>query len=287
MSLTIVIVTFKSQHLISNLIKSIPEEFNILIVENSKDLELKSFLESSYKNVKVYIPEENLGYARGVNYGVRKASTKYVLCLVADVIFEKQTFFLLEKIIKKFDFAIVAPTFKDEKIYKNYVMMENSNLKTFEVDNFQLIQVKEVDGAAFVINKDKFKDNVMDDRIFMYFENTDMCLNTLRRGEKIFAILNLKFDHLGLQSSEEKYLSEIRKNRNWHYCWSKFYYYKKNYNYFYALSKITPNFFRAAKILFKSLIRRDAKMYQNSKAELLGIINSILNKKSSYRPKIS
>ena len=91
MSLTIVIVTFKSQHLISNLIKSIPEEFNILIVENSKDLELKSFLESSYKNVKVYIPEENLGYARGVNYGVRKASTKYVLCLVADVIFEKQT----------------------------------------------------------------------------------------------------------------------------------------------------------------------------------------------------
>ena len=37
----------------------------------------------------------------------------------------------------------------------------------------------------------------------MYFENTDMCFNILKNGGKIFVLLNLKFDHLGLQSSEE------------------------------------------------------------------------------------
>ena len=51
----------------------------------------------------------------------------------------------------------------------------------------------------------------MDEKIFMYFENIDMCFNTLRRGEKIYAILNAKFDHLGLQSSETKYSVEIKK----------------------------------------------------------------------------
>ena len=42
MSLTIVIVTFKSQHLIIDLLKSIPKKYNVLIIENSKDLELKT-----------------------------------------------------------------------------------------------------------------------------------------------------------------------------------------------------------------------------------------------------
>ena len=286
MSLTIVIVTFKSQHLIIDLLKSIPKKYNVLIIENSKDLELKTKIESNFNNVKVLIPKENLGYAGGINYGVNIASTKYVFCLVADVFFESQTFYLLEEIIKKIDFTIIAPTFKNESVYKNYIEHEDKNFKPFEIEDFQILQVKEVDGAAFIVNKNKFKGNIMDDKIFMYFENTDMCFNILKNGGKIFALLNLKFDHLGLQSSEEKYMLEIRKNRNWHYCWSKFYFYKKNYNYFYALSKITPNFFRALNTLIKARIKRDMKTYLNSKAEISGIINSVLNKKSSYRPKI-
>ena len=286
MSLTIVIVTFKSQHLIIDLLKSIPKKYNVLIIENSKDLELKTKIESNFNNVKVIIPKENLGYAGGINYGVNIASTKYVFCLVADVIFESQTFYLLEEIVKKIDFTIVAPTFKDESVYKNYIEHEDKNFKPFEIKDFQILQVKEVDGAAFIVNKNKFKGNIMDDKIFMYFENTDMCFNILKNGGKIFVLLNLKFDHLGLQSSEEKYMLEIRKNRNWHYCWSKFYFYKKNYNYFYALSKITPNFLRALNTLIKARIKRDMQTYLNSEAEISGIINSVLNKKSSYRPKI-
>ena len=286
MSLTIVIVTFKSQHLIIDLLKSIPKKYKVLIIENSKDLGLKTKIESNFNNVKVHIPKENLGYAGGINYGVNIASTKYVFCLVADVIFESQTFYLLEEIVKKIDFTIIAPTFKDESVYKNYIEHEDKNFKPFEIEDFQILQVKEVDGAAFIVNKNKFKGNIMDDKIFMYFESTDMCLNTYKRGEKIYAILNVKFDHLGLQSSESQFSSEIKKNRNWHYCWSKFYFYKKNYNYFYALSKITPNFLRALNTLIKASIKRDMKTYLNSKAEISGIINSVLNKKSSYRPKI-
>jgi N-acetylglucosaminyl-diphospho-decaprenol L-rhamnosyltransferase len=288
MSLTVVIVTFKSDHIIENLIKSIPEKYSVLIVENSLNKELKKKLELNYKNVEVYIPIENLGYSGGVNYGVTYAKTKFVFCLVADVIFQKSTFFSIDKICNTLnDFAILAPTFNDQSVFKNYIEKKEKKSRFLNIDGDQLLEVKEVDGAAFIINKEKFKGKVMDDKFFMYFESTDMCFNTVRNNEKIYVILNIKFDHMGLKSSEIKYHFEIIKNRNWHYCWSKFYYYKKNFNFILALSKITPNIIRSVATMTKSLIKKDHVSYEYSKAELSGIMSSLLNKKSYYRPKIS
>ena len=44
-------------------------------------------------------------------------------------------------------------------------------------------------------------------------------------------------------SVDNKYSLISKLTRAWHYNWSKFYYYKKNYNYFFALKKIIPNIF--------------------------------------------
>ena len=68
--------------------------------------------------------------------------------------------------------------------------------------------------------------------------------------------------------------------------WSYFYFYKKNYNYFYALNKIFGKLFRS---FFKSIFyfitfdlnNRDKYLYR-----FLGLLNSIVGKKSSYRGKI-
>ncbi len=288
MSLTIVIVTYKSNHLIQKLIKSIPENYKILIIENSLDKKLKNYLENDFRNVEVLLPKENLGYSGGINFGVKQAKTNHVLCLVADVIFDYKSFNEIEKVCNNLEnFAIVAPTFNDESTFKNYIENNKNESKIFNLNKNKILEVKEVDGAAFVVNKKKFYNEVMDDNIFMYFENTDMCLNTLRRGEKIYAILNIKFDHLGLQSSEKKYSVEIIKNRNWHYCWSKFYFYQKNYNYIYALSKIFPNFLRSIfKILKSFLFKKNNHDYENALAELKGVLNSVFKRKSYYRPKI-
>ncbi len=288
MSLTVVIVTYKSNHLIQNLVKSVPDNFKILIIENSLDKSLKKNLEKDFKNVEVIIPKENLGYSKAINFGIKLAKTNHVLCLVADVIFDYKSFFEIEKVCNNLkNFAIIAPTYNDESTFKNYID-DYSETKILNLDANKILEVKEVDGAAFVINKKKFDNEVMDKNIFMYFENTDMCLNTLRRGEKIYAILNIKFDHLGLQSSEKKYSAEIIKNRNWHYCWSKFYFYQKNYSYAFALSKIFPNFLKSIfKILKFILLKKDKHHFENALAEFQGIVSSVLKKKSDYRPKLN
>ena len=53
---TILIMSFHSKHLVSNLVKSIDRNIPIVIVENSQDHDLKSKLEREHENVKVIVP---------------------------------------------------------------------------------------------------------------------------------------------------------------------------------------------------------------------------------------
>ena len=127
----------------------------------------------------------------------------------------------------------------------------------------------------------------MDENFFLYFENTDMCLNIRKKGHKVFAIENLKFIHSGMKSSDKKFEFEINKSRNWHYCWSKFYFYRKNFSYLYALKRILPNIYRSITTVLRSIIKKDKINYELGKAELSGVLNSLLLKESAYRPKIN
>ena len=59
----------------------------ILIIENSQDIALKEELETKYKGlVKVYIPNENLGFSKGMNKAKELSNTDYVFLNPADVI---------------------------------------------------------------------------------------------------------------------------------------------------------------------------------------------------------
>ena len=59
MNFTLVIVSFKSFHLIEKHIRAIDKKNKIIIVENSQDTKLKEILEKQYPNVKVIIPNKD------------------------------------------------------------------------------------------------------------------------------------------------------------------------------------------------------------------------------------
>ena len=56
--LTIVIPSYKSKPKIIDHVKKISKRIQIIIVENSEDKILKSFLEKKYKNVKVFLKKK-------------------------------------------------------------------------------------------------------------------------------------------------------------------------------------------------------------------------------------
>ena len=67
----------------------------------------------------------------------------------------------------------------------------------------------------------------------------------INKNHKMYVIKNLNFEHVGTGSAKKKYVNEILINRNWHFSWSKFYFFKKNFNYPYALKKVIPNIYQS------------------------------------------
>lgn len=288
MSISVVIIAFKSDHILPNLISKIPNHHEIIVIENSLQNKTKTILENKYNNLKVLIPNENLGYSGGVNLGVEKSKNNFVLIVTADVDFTKEMIENFEECIENFnDFALLAPVYKNDSIHKNFKVFNNKRINEINIKKFQLSEVDEIDGALFLINKKQFDSNkIMDDKFFLYYDSTDLCHNLKKKDKKLFIVKNLKFTHKGTSSSNKNYEFEISINRNWHYSWSKFYFFKKNYNYLYALKKVLPNLFRSLIMYLYFKLISDKKKAKLNKAIISGIANAILLRKSFYRPNI-
>lgn len=288
-------IAFLSHHSKKLIIDNVEKIINynlgisIIIVENSLDRSLKDFLEKKHNSVKVYIPKENLGWGGGLNKALELADDNFVFLNPADVNFSYDCIKNLIECVKNFNnFTLLAPTYKDETTFKNYnenIFSEDKAKKRhFKIlDKFSLQEVDFID-AHWIVNKSKLKNlKIMDENFFLYFETMDMCRRFKKENKKMYVIENIKFDHFGAASHDKKYDFQASLSRNWHYNWSKFYYFSKNYSYLFALKKFVP-------ILTKLYFRYLLKMFNNKKdkslikAEISGAISSILKKRSSYRP---
>jgi GT2 family glycosyltransferase len=287
MDITIVIISYNSSDLVKNYIKNLSKKIPILVIENSRDKNLKDYLEKNYKKVKVLIPKKNLGYGAGLNLGIKESKTKFVYCSTVDVVINNDNFFLLNKYKNILtNFGILAGTYRNQKIYKNY----DVNGKKIINKNLIKIGIKEVDvifGSGFLLNKKTLKEKkifkLFDENIFLYFEDIDSSLRLRKHNLKLFVSSRIKFQNKDRKIINLDYSLKYKLSRNWHYCWSKFYFYKKNYSYIFALKKISPNFLRAIKSLIINLIRINNSEILISIAQISGILNSLMLKSSSHR----
>jgi len=237
--LTVVIVTFKSENKIFSCLDSIPSNISIFVVENSKNENFRTNIESKYPNVKCILTGENKGYSVANNIGLSKVKTKYALILNPDTIVSNnaiKNFFISANNNK--DFWLMGPA-------NNYLENDNSNLnKIFEVKNLK--------GFAIFFNLEKFNKKFFDENFFLYFEEIDLCKNknvdTL--GGKILMNRSIIINHEGGSSVKKNNLIELEKNRNWHWMWSTFYYHKKHKGFFIALlislPKLVASVFKTA-----------------------------------------
>ena len=108
--LTVVFVSFFSKNIIEKPISQIPSNIPVIVVENSKDEELKKNLEKKYQNLTVIIPDTNTGNGGGANVGLRQVSSKYALYLDVDVELKRNTLDVLYSHANKLkDFSILGP----------------------------------------------------------------------------------------------------------------------------------------------------------------------------------
>lgn len=278
-NLTIIIVTIKSEKVIEKCLNSIDPKVKKIIIENSSDENFTQKLKDKYQNIDCYNSGKNLGMGVGNNLGIKKSKTRYVMILNPDTILNNDTLDQIFKNSKSLDFAILSPI-SDKDNFPNYKIKNKTNY--LEKDFFE---VDQVDGYSMVIDKSKFDEKFFDENIFMYLENDDLCLRVKKKGEKIFILKNAKINHLGAKAVNEKFYNELEFSRNWHWNWSKFYYRKKHYGFIFAFIIGLPSFISSCLKCLFFLIFKNKFKFKIFFCKASGFYNSLINKKSWYRPR--
>ena len=275
--ITIIINTFQSEDKIFHCLDSINSIYKVIIIENSNNIDFKNQLEKKYLNVKCFLTGENLGYAKGNNFGLSKVTSKYALILNPDTTLEDKTiknFFITAEKIN--DFAIIGPAKQDE-------FSDEDNNK----EGAQVFPVHRLKGFAMFLNLDQFNEiGFFDSNFFIYLEEIDLCMRLKNHNKKIFLDKKIIINHLGGSSHNKSINFEMELSRNWHWMWSTFYFNKKHYGYLNSLTQVSGKFFSSfIKMIFFTLIfkKKERKIYFQ---RFSGLLNSILGKKSWYRPKI-
>ena len=287
--LTIIIVTYKTNlAILKDCLQSIDPKVQTLIIENSKNFEKQNEIENNFSNVKVFCTGSNLGMGAGNNFGLSKAETKYALILNPDVICEKNFFNNINIYLNKsIDFTIIGSQYDEKLDYKPAFFFDNKIFDyNMEVDSNFLQKVDWVVGCSILINLEKFDTKkIFDEKYFLFYEETDLCLRLKKIGQQVYSSKKLKVNHLGAKGSLEDNLSNIDfiKIRNWHLMWSTFYYYKKNFNYIYAIGKSIGPLTRSILKSFFYLIFFKKKEFIKYFYRSFGLICSIIGMSSWYR----
>ena len=88
-NLSVIIVSFKSDHIIQKCIDSIDKEIEIIVIDNSNNPEFKKNIEEQYKNVRCILSVKNIGMGAGNNVGINSTDKDFALVLNPDVILDK------------------------------------------------------------------------------------------------------------------------------------------------------------------------------------------------------
>lgn len=281
--LSVVIPSFFSSHLIKQRVQEINENYEIIIIENSLDINLKKNLEKNYNNVRVIIPKKNLGWGKAANLGIRASSNDLIFLTQPDV---KLIDNCLEKLVECAknlkDFTVLTPLDIGNSDFINYETYYNAP-RIIKKDKFLIEEVDHVD-LTWLINKTNLENITWDENIFLYFEAQDFAKRLKDNKKKMYIVKNIHTSHIGSSSHDIKLNHYAILTRNWHYNWSRFYYQKKYFGYFYALKKNISILLKLSTRLILATMFFNKIKIKYIYAEINGLFNAIFCRPSNYRP---
>ena len=277
---TIILLAHKSSKLVLDYIKNIYGKFRIIVIDNSNDLNLKNLIEQNYPLIDIFLIN-NKGYGNAANYGSRLVDTEYFLISNPDVKgIIKSSLIKFVKAAKKLDnkFSALGP---------RYLNANPKSLKQSQT-NKHISELRFLSGACMFFNKKNF-DLIggFDENIFLYFEENDYCKRS-KNFFKNYQINNIEVVHDAGNSvslKNDKEVQDQRDLRSWHFVWSKFYYYRKNYSFIFAILVFIPILVRTSLKTHYYSIKKDKINYLKYKNRLSGIISSVKGEKSHKRSK--
>ncbi len=245
--ISVIILNYLTFDKTIELVKSLQQQtaislIKILIVDNASPndsfAKLKR-LEREYNNVTVITTEENLGYARGNNFGLefieKYNPTEYIAIANNDIVLEKNCFELLISKHEELDNpGIIAPIMVNEKgerqpsgnlgstwddfksLFSLYNILNKNKQKVVEIDTTgkKAMQVEVVWGSFMFTKLEKFKKmGFFSPETFLFVEERFVAESAKRHGYKNYLILDLTYLHEHSSPTISSVHSQVSKYR--------------------------------------------------------------------------
>jgi N-acetylglucosaminyl-diphospho-decaprenol L-rhamnosyltransferase len=240
--LSIIIVNWNTRELLLNCLASvarIPGEFEVIVVDNDSMDGSAAAVASMFPNVKIIQSPRNMGYACANMMGLRASIGRYVLFLNSDTLIPSKALpSLIEFLDNNPQVAACGPRLEQKDGAAQafsfgrdptllYIMARacarlgfRAPLHDWETDRVQ--PVDWISGTCLLVRRAAL-DQVagFDERIFMYFEDNDLCLRLRRAGWQIVYYPKVTVVHIGAASPINEALRRKYYDESLRYFYSK------------------------------------------------------------------
>lgn len=231
--LSIIIVNFQTVKLIKFCIQNIkklnlPFAYEIIVVDNHGSDGFLEMIDKNFLDVRYIRSIKNRGYAAGNNLGIINAKGKYLLIINPDVaLLDDAILKMLRYMEQNPDVGIIGPKllnadktlqhscgkFPDWRLpfFRRTFLSKTKTGKNW-LNNYFIMdwdhnQNREVDwlfGACLMISKIALeKVGLLDERFFLYLEDTDWCRRFWENNYKVVYFADAKIIHYHQRSSAE------------------------------------------------------------------------------------
>src|SRR3989344_7486340 len=233
MDLSVIIVNWNTKKLLENCLSSILKftkglSFEVIVIDNDSSDGSQAMLKKKFPQVKLILNNQNLGFSKANNQGIKKAKGQYIFLLNSDTYLVENSFKkLLTNIKSRSKLGVIAPQLLNE----NQTIQQSAGyfphlpqiffwmsflddlpigmlFKPYHIDHDSFYkngqQIDWVTAAALMIPK-KVIDEVglLDPQIFMYGEEVEWCYRIKKAGYKIYFSPITKIIHIGRGSHQK------------------------------------------------------------------------------------
>lgn len=222
--------------------QAINNDCQIVVVDNASTDGSPEMVRREFPGVKLLANTENVGYARANNQGIATTNSDFVLLLNSDAIADHRALNMLVELLRRSpEIGAVSPllltpsgdaqTFAFGHDPTPWFLLKRGFYRLFtqRKTNWRPVSATETDwvsGACMMLRRTALNDvGGLDEHIFMYFEDNDLCLRLRKAGHRVVYYPDVHVTHIGGQSVKRNpralnaYRESLRYFYSKHYSW--------------------------------------------------------------------
>jgi len=221
-NITAVIVTYNSVHLVSKIISTLSFFEHVVVVDNSTNpsMRVTAHLKEVFPDGVFINAPKNLGYGAGNNLGLDHVKTEYALILNPDVTIDDKNLSAMFQTIQDYPKAmVVGANIYDTRLgrfERSYDWTWKYTSAPYNIDPDGDLSAIWLFGCCLLIRKSLFESiGRFDERLFMYYEEFDICKRAVEKGCDVILSKNAVVFHESQSSSIESLSVYFIKTLHW------------------------------------------------------------------------